>query len=145
MLGAGYAGIVCVVLAGWTTANPTLYRAGLAFQVATPNWRRWVVTLCAGVVMIITACIPAVLHQLRSHCGILRAVLYATGGFHFYRLLVVPIPGFGTKLCRAQRAAGQLARRGRLVWLVCDLFHALRQGHYESLAWIEVTVSLFSG
>lgn len=61
MFGAGYAGIVCVVLAGWTTANPTLYRAGLAFQVATPNWRRWVVTLVAGVLMIITASIPAIL------------------------------------------------------------------------------------
>ena len=59
-LGAGWAGLVCVVLAGWTTANPTLYRAGLAFQVATPNWARWKVTMVAGAVMIVTACIPAV-------------------------------------------------------------------------------------
>ncbi|HEY0946548.1 MAG TPA: hypothetical protein VGD81_14820 [Opitutaceae bacterium] len=59
-LGAGWAGLLCVVLAGWTTANPTLYRAGLAFQTATPNWSRWRVTLIAGVVMIVTACIPAV-------------------------------------------------------------------------------------
>lgn len=57
-LGAGWAGLVCVVLAGWTTANPTLYRAGLAFQTATPNWSRWRVTLIAGGIMIITACIP---------------------------------------------------------------------------------------
>ncbi|UCF36030.1 MAG: hypothetical protein JSU96_14575, partial [Acidobacteriota bacterium] len=34
-MGAGIAGAVCVVIAGWTTANPTLYRAGLAIQVAT--------------------------------------------------------------------------------------------------------------
>lgn len=59
-LGAGWAGLVCVVLAGWTTANPTLYRAGLAFQTATPNWSRWRVTLVAGGIMIVTACIPAV-------------------------------------------------------------------------------------
>lgn len=57
-LGAGWAGLVCVVLAGWTTANPTLYRAGLAFQTATPNWSRWRVTLIAGGIMIVTACIP---------------------------------------------------------------------------------------
>ncbi len=57
-LGAGWAGLICVVLAGWTTANPTLYRAGLAFQTATPNWSRWRVTLVAGGIMIITACIP---------------------------------------------------------------------------------------
>ena len=28
----GAAGILCVIIAGWTTANPTIYRAGLAFQ-----------------------------------------------------------------------------------------------------------------
>ena len=63
-LGAGWAGIICVVLAGWTTANPTLYRAGLAFQVATPNWRRWAVTMFAGAMMIVIACIPAVNYYL---------------------------------------------------------------------------------
>ncbi len=60
LYGAGIAGAVSVVIAGWTTANPTLYRAGLAIQVATPNWKRWKVTFFAGVFMIITACIPAV-------------------------------------------------------------------------------------
>jgi len=60
LFGAGLAGAVCVVIAGWTTANPTLYRAGLAIQVVTPNWRRWKVTFAAGIFMIITACIPAV-------------------------------------------------------------------------------------
>ena len=60
LYGAGIAGAVSVVIAGWTTANPTLYRAGLAIQVATPNWKRWKVTFAAGAFMIITACIPAV-------------------------------------------------------------------------------------
>lgn len=60
LYGAGIAGAISVVIAGWTTANPTLYRAGLAIQVATPNWKRWKVTFAAGAFMIITACIPAV-------------------------------------------------------------------------------------
>ncbi len=60
LYGAGIAGAVSVVIAGWTTANPGLYRAGLAIQVATPNWKRWRVTFAAGVFMIITACIPAI-------------------------------------------------------------------------------------
>ena len=34
---AGLAGIICVVVAGWTTANPTIYRAGLAFQAIIPR------------------------------------------------------------------------------------------------------------
>ncbi len=60
LYGAGFAGAIAVVIAGWTTANPTLYRAGLAIQVVTPNWKRWKVTFAAGIFMIITACIPAI-------------------------------------------------------------------------------------
>ena len=32
-------GALTVVIAGWTTANPTLYRAGLALQVIVPDFR----------------------------------------------------------------------------------------------------------
>lgn len=73
LYGAGIAGAVSVVIAGWTTANPTLYRAGLAIQVATPNWKRWKVTFAAGLFMIITACIPAVnanLDRIVSYNGL---------------------------------------------------------------------------
>ena len=37
----GAIGVLAVVIAGWTTANPMLYRAGLALQVITPGWPRW--------------------------------------------------------------------------------------------------------
>ena len=36
----GIAGVAGVLLAGWTTANPTLYRSGLALQTITPGWPR---------------------------------------------------------------------------------------------------------
>ncbi len=90
MLGAGYAGIVCVVLAGWTTANPTLYRAGLAFQVATPNWRRWVVTLIAGIAMIVTACIPAVVHYLDRIVAYYGLFFMPLGAFVFIDFWLFP-------------------------------------------------------
>ena len=41
---AGLAGAICVVIAGWTTANPTIYRAGLALQAIKPKWKTWKVT-----------------------------------------------------------------------------------------------------
>ena len=44
----GIFGIVAVVLAGWTTANPTIYRAGLAFQAILPKLTTFKVTLLAG-------------------------------------------------------------------------------------------------
>src|SRR5690606_36945508 len=46
----GVAGAAAVLLASWTTANPTLYRAGLALQVVSPGWPRWKVTAQAGLV-----------------------------------------------------------------------------------------------
>ena len=44
----GWAGLICVIIAGWTTANPTLYRAGLAFQGLYPKMSRSTATLIAG-------------------------------------------------------------------------------------------------
>lgn len=81
LFGAGIAGAISVVIAGWTTANPTLYRAGLAFQVATPNWKRWKVTFAAGALMIITACIPAVNANLDRIVG-------------YYGLFFIPLGAF---------------------------------------------------
>lgn len=57
-LGAGVVGAIGVVITSWTTANPTLYRAGLALQAVTPNWKRWKVTLAAGALTTIAACFP---------------------------------------------------------------------------------------
>ena len=45
---AGIAGVICVIVAGWTTANPTIYRAGLAFQAISPASSRYRVTLVTG-------------------------------------------------------------------------------------------------
>ena len=90
MLGAGYAGLVCVVLAGWTTANPTLYRAGLAFQVATPNWPRWLVTLIAGIVMIVTACIPHVNANLDRFVAYYGLFFMPLGAFIFIDFWLFP-------------------------------------------------------
>jgi NCS1 family nucleobase:cation symporter-1 len=75
----GLSGAVAVVLAGWTTANPTLYRAGLALQVITPGWPRWLVTLIAGVVTTIIACFPFVFTKLLDFVGIYGLLLVPMG------------------------------------------------------------------
>ena len=82
-MGAGYAGAVCVVVAGWTTANPTLYRSGLALQVATPNWKRWKVTLVAGLVTTIAACFPALVMKFLDFVALYGLVLMPMGGVIF--------------------------------------------------------------
>ena len=56
---AGLAGVICVIVAGWTTANPTIYRAGLAFQAIVPSMSRFKVTLATGMVATIPGIFPA--------------------------------------------------------------------------------------
>jgi purine-cytosine permease-like protein len=78
-MGAGIAGAVSVVIAGWTTANPTLYRAGLAFQVATPDWKRWKVTLVAGIVTTLAAVFPALMMKLLDFVALYGLLLMPMG------------------------------------------------------------------
>ena len=75
----GAAGIGAVLLAGWTTANPTLYRAGLALQTVTPNWPRWKITLLAGTATTVLACFPVFFLKLLDYVAIYGLVLMPIG------------------------------------------------------------------
>jgi len=65
----GLSGVIAVIIAGWTTSNPTLYRAGLAFQSLNPNWSRARVTTIVGLVTMVLACSPFVFSQLLGYVG----------------------------------------------------------------------------
>ncbi|TXS90270.1 nucleoside transporter [Parahaliea maris] len=75
----GTAGILAVIIAGWTTANPTIYRAGLAFQSLNPRWDRVRVTMVVGVVTTAIACFPFVFSRLMDFVGIMGLVLSPIG------------------------------------------------------------------
>jgi cytosine permease len=143
MFGAGYAGIVCVLLAGWTTANPTLYRAGLAFQVATPNWRRWAVTLVAGVLMVITACIPAVLHYLDRIVAYYGLFFMPLGTFIFIDFWLFPRLGLARNY--AERRNLLISWPAAVGWFgsfgICFLLYAKDQ--YTFMAWINNRLPAF--
>lgn len=79
----GLAGALCVIVAGWTTANPTLYRAGLALQVASPGWSRWKVTLLAGLVTTLAALFPALVMKLLDFVALYGLILIPMGGVIF--------------------------------------------------------------
>jgi len=79
----GFTGLICVMLAGWTTANPTLYRAGLAFQAIIPNASRFRVTLVIGGVSTITALFPAVMMKLLDFVALYGMVLMPMGAVVF--------------------------------------------------------------
>jgi len=89
-MGAGIAGAVCVVIAGWTTANPTLYRAGLALQAATPDWKRWKVTLAAGLATTCAACFPALVMKLLDFVALYGLILMPMGAVIFADFWIFP-------------------------------------------------------
>ena len=75
----GWAGLICVVIAGWTTANPTIYRAGLAFQGVLPAISRNTGTIIAGTVATIAGLFPAFAMKLLDFVGIYGTVLAPVG------------------------------------------------------------------
>jgi len=97
-MGAGVAGAVCVVIAGWTTANPTLYRSGLALQVVTPDWKRWKVTLVAGVITTIAACFPALVMKLLDFVALYGLVLMPMGAVIFADYWLFPRLGLRSNI-----------------------------------------------
>ena len=79
----GAVGILAVVIAGWTTSNPTIYRAGLAFQSLNPKWSREKVTLTVGIITAIIACSPFVFSQLLGFLGIMAVIMAPIGAIIF--------------------------------------------------------------
>ncbi len=75
----GWVGALAVVIAGWTTSNPTLYRVGLALQAVTPNWSRAKVTLVAGIATTIIACFPFVFTGLLDYVAIYGLLISPVG------------------------------------------------------------------
>lgn len=75
----GVFGILAVILAGWTTANPTIYRAGLAFQAIMPNASTFWVTILAGAVATIAGLFPAFAMKLLDFVAIYGFILAPIG------------------------------------------------------------------
>lgn len=75
----GWAGLLCVVVAGWTTANPTIYRAGLAFQGMFPRISRRTGTVIAGALCTVASVFPAVAMKLLDFVGIYGTILCPVG------------------------------------------------------------------
>jgi cytosine permease len=106
---AGLAGAICVVVAGWTTANPTLYRAGLALQVASPNWKRWKVTLLAGAITTTAAMFPALVMQLLDFVALYGLILIPMGGIIFADFYLFHRMGLQTYFAEKQNINFNLA------------------------------------
>jgi cytosine permease len=112
---AGFAGVTAVMLAGWTTANPTLYRAGLALQIVTPNWARWKVTLAAGAVTTVLACFPVFFLKLLDYVAIYGLVLMPIGAIVFAEHWI--LPKLGITQFQAEKKSWAFNWNAAIVWV----------------------------
>ena len=84
----GVFGVLVVIMAGWTTANPTIYRAGLAFQAIFKNTSRFKITLLAGGLATLAGIFPAVAMKLLDFVALYGFILAPMGAIivfqHFF-------------------------------------------------------------
>ena len=86
----GITGAIAVLLAGWTTANPVLYKQGLAVQAVTPNWPRWKVTAAVGAVTTVIACFPFVFTKMLDFVALYGLLLLPVGAIVFAEYWIFP-------------------------------------------------------
>jgi NCS1 family nucleobase:cation symporter-1 len=116
----GAVGILAVVIAGWTTSNPTIYRAGLAFQSLNPKWSREKVTWVVGIITAIIACSPFVFSQLLGFLGIMAVIMAPIGAIIFAEHYLFKKIGM-TRYWRVGRG-DQLNMPATITWALSALF-----------------------
>jgi NCS1 family nucleobase:cation symporter-1 len=112
----GAMGILAVIIAGWTTSNPTIYRSGLAFQSIHPAWSRTRVTLVVGAITTVIACFPFVFTKLLDFLGIMGLVMAPIGGLIFAEHVL--FPRLGLPRYWLQATGSQLNVPALLTWAI---------------------------
>jgi purine-cytosine permease-like protein len=110
----GIAGLICVIVAGWTTANPTIYRAGLAFQAIFPQSSRYRVTLITGLIVAVFGAFPAVAMKLLDFVAFYGLLLMPMGAVVFVDFWL--IRRLGMKPFYAEAAGSSFNWAAGLTW-----------------------------
>lgn len=87
---AGISGILCVFIAGLTTANPTIYRAGLALQAIMPKWKTWKVTMIIGCITSSVAIFPGIVMKFLEFIALYGLILMPMGAVILMDVYVLP-------------------------------------------------------
>ena len=116
----GATGFVIVVIAGWTTANPNLYRAGLAAQAVFPSVARQKVTLAVGAVVVVGSCFPFIYRSILPILAYAGLVLVPIGGIVFAEQHILPRMGMKSNWHRLKGAKDNMP--ALITWGVCLVF-----------------------
>lgn len=121
----GAAGILAVIIAGWTTSNPTIYRAGLAIQSIFPSRSRAYITTIVGVVTTIVACFPFVFTKLLDFVGYMGLLLAPVGAIIVAEHWLFEKMGLTPFWSRYQ--GNKLNKAAALTWLIGVLFAVMME------------------
>ncbi len=140
----GIFGIITVIIAGWTTANPTIYRAGLAFQAIIPKASTFWVTILAGTVATIAGLFPAFAMKLLDFVAVYGFILAPVGAIivfeHFYGEKAGIIRNY------AEQAAISFSPMVLIAWLLSvGLFYTLAQSQGIFLSFLTLPAWLVCG
>jgi len=86
----GLSGFVIVIVAGWTTANANLYRAGLAAQAIFTKYTRKQTTFVVGITTVIVACFPFVFSQILPLLTYAGLIVVPVGAIVFAEHVIFP-------------------------------------------------------
>ncbi|QTN30986.1 hypothetical protein HZ994_01125 [Akkermansiaceae bacterium] len=112
----GWTGIIVVVIAGWTTANPTIYRAGLAFQSLFKGAPKVTGVILAGIVATVAGAFPNLSAQLLGFVGTYGMILGPMGAIIFVNHYLAKRLGFLEDAADATRSGFNIAVL--LAWLI---------------------------
>ncbi len=120
---AGLAGAFCVIIAGWTTANPTIYRAGLALQAIRPKWKTWRVTMVVGLITTIAAFFPALVMKLLEFVALYGLILMPMGAVIMMDVYIIPKIGLKSNFAKSfNKTFNPAASIAWIVTLILCLF-----------------------
>ncbi|MEE9602598.1 MAG: hypothetical protein V3V75_04780 [Thermoguttaceae bacterium] len=112
----GLAGLICVIIAGWTTANPLIYRAGLAFQAIVPKTSRFKVTLATGALATVAGVFPLIVMKLLDFVALYGMLLMPMGAIIFVDFFLLKKFGLQSNYAELSRKSFNWA--AGLTWLV---------------------------
>lgn len=138
----GWTGIICVVIAGWTTANPTIYRAGLAFQGVLPKQSRTTMTLLAGAVATLAGAFPNLSAQLLGFVGTYGTILGPMGAVIFVDYYLLKKWGLNDEY--ANRTSSSINVAVLIAWLLpvaVGLYCIFAQGLFAAYAVIPAWIA----
>lgn len=111
-------GLVVIVIAGWSTANPVLYASGLGLQHAFPKTRAWASTLISGVVGTAAALFPGLTSRILEFLALAGLLLCPMGVILFSDFWVLPKLGIASEYAWARDTSTATNWPAVIAWFV---------------------------